>query len=139
MEVEEVQAAVVLVHGVVIVVAPEEVVSHLVPLMEAGGAARAHPDLVTSAPGLPHPGVTPRVGVAHEARLTRALRLRALLDALRPEAALEDAARAVWAGEAEGRIVHPASDLAIPVLPHSAQQIRTGGGILRTFHYSKYL
>ena len=130
-EVEEVQAAVVLVHGVVIVVSPEEVVTHLVPLVEAGGASSAHPDLVTLTPGVSHSGVTPGVGVSHEAWLTRALRMRALCDALRPEAALEDAAWAVWTGEAERGVIHPASNLAISILPHCAQQIWTGGGILR--------
>ena len=134
-EVEEVQAAVVLVHGVVIVVTPQEVFSHLVPLMQAGRAACAHPDLVTPAPVMPHPGVTPGVGVTSEPGLTRALRTRALRHALRPEAALEDAAWAVWTGEAERGVIHPASNLAISILPHCAQQVWTGGVILRAGHH----
>ena len=34
------------------------------------------------------------------------------------------------AGDGEGLVVHPAADLAVPVLPHRAHQVRTLGVVL---------
>ena len=108
-----------LVHWVVVVVAPEVVVAHLVPLVVPGRAPGAYPDVVTLAPAPPPPGVTSGVRVTREAALTRALRTRVLLVTFRSKATLKDAARVSWTDKAEGLVLHPATQVTIPVLPHS--------------------
>ena len=108
-----------LVHGVVVVVAPEVVITHLVPLMLLGRSPCAHPDVVTPAPCPPPPGEASGVRVTREAALTGAARTLVLCDALRPEAALEFTARDAGADEAEGWVIHPSTQVTVSILPDS--------------------
>ena len=44
-------------------------------------------------------------------------------DTLRPEPAPEHGAGVLWAGDPQAGIVHPPSELAVPVLPHRVDQV----------------
>ena len=74
--------------------------------------------------------VAATVGISYKPLLALAAGSCLLPYTLRPEAALEDAAGVVWAGDGEGLVVHPAAHRAVPVLPHGAHQVGAGRQVL---------
>lgn len=82
----------------VVVVAPEEVISHLVPLMQSGWAHCLYLNMVAVAPALSDLGEAPSVGIPLVAWLALAPGLTLLPAALCSEATLEDTALVLGTG-----------------------------------------